>query len=156
MQTLAAARLRPRAAPCRLRCTPRCAATPPPPLPARRKLVGLGSAGIDFLAAVDAYPPPDAKIRTTELQVQGGGNCANALTAAARLGLQPALFSKIGGDSNGDAIVSQLQADGVDTAALLRQAGAASPFTYVIVDQAASTRTCIHTPGAPHTHTSGR
>ena len=147
MQTLVCARLRPRAAAPRcLRCTPRCAATPP--LPARRKLVGLGSAGIDFLAAVDAYPPPDAKVRTNALEVQGGGNCANALTAAARLGLQPALFSKIGGDANGDAIIAQLQADGVDTAALLRQHGASSPFTYIIVDQGASTRTCIHTPGA--------
>jgi sugar/nucleoside kinase (ribokinase family) len=149
MQTLAAARAAPRGAPRRVRSAPRCAATPPPPLPLRRKLVGLGSAGVDFLAAVDAYPQPDAKVRTTALEVQGGGNCANALTAAARLGLQPALFSKIGGDSNGDAIVSQLRADGVDTSALLRQAGAASPFTYIIVDQAASTRTCIHTPGTP-------
>ena len=79
--------------------------------------------------------------------MQGGGNCANALTAAARLGLAPALFSKIGGDSNGDAIVAELHAEGVDTAALLRQKGAASPFTYIIVDQGAATRTCIHTPG---------
>lgn len=29
------------------------------------------------------------------IQVQGGGNCANALTAAARLGLQPAIVSKV-------------------------------------------------------------
>lgn len=28
-------------------------------------------------------------------QVQGGGNCANALTAAARLGLRPTIVSKV-------------------------------------------------------------
>jgi sugar/nucleoside kinase (ribokinase family) len=147
MPALASARLRgSRAALPRLRTAPRCAASPP--LPPRRKLVGLGSAGVDFLAAVSAYPTPDAKIRTNTSELQGGGNCANALTAAARLGLAPALFSKIGDDSNGDAIVAELSAEGVDTAALLRQKGAASPFTYIIVDQGAATRTCIHTPGA--------
>jgi hypothetical protein len=30
------------------------------------------------------------------LQVQGGGNCANALTAAARLGLSPTIVTKVG------------------------------------------------------------
>lgn len=78
----------------------------------RGKLVGLGSAGIDYLASVPAYPPPDAKIRTEKLEVQGGGNCGNALTAAARLGLNPALFSKIGGDANGDMILAEFAAEG--------------------------------------------
>ena len=67
-------------------------------------------------------------------QTQGGGNCANALTAAARLGLAPALVTKLGGDAVGDGIVEELNADGVDTKLVLRQAGAPSPFTYIIVD----------------------
>jgi hypothetical protein len=29
------------------------------------------------------------------VQVQGGGNCANALTAAARLGLSPTIVTKV-------------------------------------------------------------
>jgi sugar/nucleoside kinase (ribokinase family) len=48
------------------------------------------------LAAVAQYPQPDEKLRTTALEVQGGGNAANALTAAARLGLAPALVTKVG------------------------------------------------------------
>ena len=67
-------------------------------------------------------------------QTQGGGNCANALTAAARLGLAPALVSKLGGDAVGDGIVEELNADGVATDLVLRQPGAPSPFTYIIVD----------------------
>ena len=69
-------------------------------------------------------------------QTQGGGNCANALTAAARLGLAPTLLTKLGGDAVGDGIVEELRANGVDTALVLRQAGAPSPFTYIIVDVA--------------------
>lgn len=149
MASLGAARLRVRLpAPRSSRLlTTRCGAAPPP-LPSRLKLVGLGSAGIDYMAPVAAFPAPDAKIRTSQpLSVQGGGNAANALVAAARLGLEPALFSKLGNDANGDAIVAELEAEGVDTRAVLRGEGS-SPFTYIIVDQQANTRTCIHTPGA--------
>ena len=42
-------------------------------------------------------------------QLQGGGNCANALTGAARLGLRPSLVTKVGDDSLGDSMI-QVQA----------------------------------------------
>ena len=73
-------------------------------------------------------------------QTQGGGNCANALTAAARLGLAPALVTKIGGDALGDQILAELDGDGVDTAHVLRAASAPSPFTYIIVDRQGAAR----------------
>lgn len=69
------------------------------------------------------------------VQTHGGGNCANALTAAARLGLAPAIVTKLGGDSIGEGIVEELAADGVDTRLVLRGEGP-SPFTYIIVDVA--------------------
>lgn len=69
------------------------------------------------------------------LQTQGGGNCANALTAAARLGLQPFLVSKIGDDGIGEQILSQLQGDGVQTTHVVRGENSPSPFTYIIVDR---------------------
>ncbi|KAF6252263.1 hypothetical protein COO60DRAFT_543168 [Scenedesmus sp. NREL 46B-D3] len=65
------------------------------PLPKPVKIVGCGSCGVDYLASVAAYPKPDQKLRTDALAVQGGGNCANALTAAARLGLSPTLVTKV-------------------------------------------------------------
>lgn len=120
------------------------------------KVVGVGSCGIDYLAAVAAFPRPDEKLRTQQLEVhwcamvgttisalgtnpfpqlQGGGNAANALTAAARLGLQPALIAVIGDDSMGDAIIQELACDGVDTIHVLRPSNTSSPFTYIIVDQ---------------------
>lgn len=60
------------------------------------KVVGMGSCGVDYLASVAAYPKPDEKLRTDTLETQGGGNCANALTAAARLGLSPVIVTKVG------------------------------------------------------------
>ncbi|GAQ81394.1 pfkb-like carbohydrate kinase family protein [Klebsormidium nitens] len=118
-------------------------------LPEKRCVVGLGGAGIDYLAEVAAYPAPDDKIRTTTLQVQGGGNVGNALTAAARLGLQPRIISKVADDSLGGQILAELEGDGVDTQHMVVAQGGVSPFTYIIVDRAGHTRTCIHTPGQP-------
>lgn len=73
--------------------------------------------------------------RDLTLQTQGGGNCANALTAAARLGLQTSLISKIGDDGIGDQIIAELQADNVQTDHVLRAKDSPSPFTYIIVDR---------------------
>lgn len=50
---------------------------------------------MDFLATVASYPKPDDKIRSTSSKVQGGGNAGNALTCAARLGLNARLISKV-------------------------------------------------------------
>ena len=123
-------------------------------------LVGMGSVGMDFLASVASFPKPDDKMRTEELETQGGGNCGNALTAAARLlsGLPEdvrttvRVVSKIGNDGAGDAILKEFAADGVDTSNILvsTKPGSKSPFTYIIVDRETSTRTCIHTPGDPY------
>ena len=45
----------------------------------------------------------------------------------------------------GDGIVEELRADGVDTGLVLRQAGAPSPFTYIIVDaEGAGYRCRVH------------
>ncbi|XP_017239148.1 uncharacterized protein LOC108211937 isoform X1 [Daucus carota subsp. sativus] len=120
-----------------------------PPLPERRTVLGVGGVGVDILATVDTYPNPDDKIRSTSLKVQGGGNAGNALTCAARLGLNARLISKIADDAQGRGILEELQADSVDTSFLVVSKEGNSPFTYIIVDNETKTRTCIHTPGSP-------
>ncbi|QHO34920.1 hypothetical protein S83_028969 [Arachis hypogaea] len=97
-------------------------------------LLGCGSVSIDLLATVAAYPKPDEKIRSTSFKVEGGGNAANALTCAARLGLKPRLISKVADDTHGRAIIDELQADGVDTSFIVVSEEGTSPFTYIIVD----------------------
>jgi sugar/nucleoside kinase (ribokinase family) len=110
-------------------------------------IVGVGSAGVDYLASVAAFPKPDAKLRTDSFEVQGGGNCGNALTATARLGCRPRILTKLSDDGAGKAIFDEFEKDGVDASAIVVERGKSSPFTYIIVDRAGSTRTCIHTPG---------
>ncbi|CAK7349485.1 unnamed protein product [Dovyalis caffra] len=110
--------------------------------------LGCGAASVDFLAAVASYPKPDDKIRSTSLKVEGGGNAGNALTCAARLGLNPRLISKA-------RLIYTLSQAFIHFDRLLSwtlyvvSKDGNSPFTYVIVDNETKTRTCIHTPGYP-------
>nr|GMD66926.1 ribokinase-like isoform X1 [Ipomoea batatas] len=120
-----------------------------PSPPEDRIVLGVGGATVDFLAAVASYPKPDDKIRSTSFQVQGGGNTGNALTCAARLGLNPRIISKVANDGQGKGILDELDGDGVDTSFMVVSEGGNSPFTYIIVDNQTKTRTCIHTPGEP-------
>lgn len=115
--------------------------------PSKVKVVGVGSAGVDYLASIASFPEPDAKLRTDALEIQGGGNAGNALTAMSRLGVKPSILTKLSDDGAGKAILDEFAADGVDASAVVIEAGKSSPFTYIIVDRAGSTRTCIHTPG---------
>ncbi|KAJ0512485.1 putative ketohexokinase [Helianthus annuus] len=112
-------------------------------------VLGFGGVGVDLLATVAEFPKPDDKIRSTSLKVQGGGNAGNALTCAARLGLNARLISKVANDAQGRGILEELKADGVDVSFFVVSEEGNSPFTYVIVDNQTKTRTCIHTPGSP-------
>ncbi|KAL5059812.1 hypothetical protein RYX36_031416 [Vicia faba] len=120
-----------------------------PPLPQNQIIIGCGMTAVDFLATVDGYPKPDDKIRSTSSKVQGGGNAANALTCAARLGLKPKLISKVADDAQGKSILEELEADGVDTSFIVVSKGGSSTFSYVLVDTQTKTRTSIYTPGDP-------
>ncbi|KAK7336941.1 hypothetical protein VNO77_17495 [Canavalia gladiata] len=120
-----------------------------PPLPDNRIVVGYGMTTVDFLATVDGYPKPDDKVQTTSFKVQGGGNAGNSLTCVARLGLKPKLISKVGDDAQGNSILEELEADGVDTSFIVVSKGGTSTFSYVLVDSKTKTRTSIYTPGDP-------
>ncbi|XP_020599472.1 uncharacterized protein LOC110038895 [Phalaenopsis equestris] len=120
-----------------------------PPLPENRIVVGFGMVSVDYVAIVDAFPKPDEKVRGRSLQVFGGGNAANALTCASRLGLTPKLITMVGDDSLGKSALAELEADGVDTSLVKISNGGTSTSTYVIVDKQMKTRTCIYTLGVP-------
>ncbi len=58
----------------------------PPTLPSPTPfdILGFGAVAVDDLLYVDAYPPPDSKIRVRRRRRQCGGLTGTALVAAAR------------------------------------------------------------------------
>lgn len=126
--------------------------TPVPLLPhlSTHRILCVGAAGLDFTAVLDAFPVADAKVRSSCSSTSGGGNAANTAVAARRLGVQSAIVALVGRDAAGGSIREGLVSEGVDTSPLVVAAdpNVTSPFTYILVDASAGTRTCIHSPAA--------
>ena len=60
------------------------------------EIVGIGSSVYDILMVTDGFPDEDTKMEGLQTIVQGGGPCATALVAAAKLGISSAYIGTLG------------------------------------------------------------
>jgi len=116
-------------------------------------VVALGQCCVDYLVTTAAYPPADVKAECFDLTVQSGGPAATALAALARWGAACALCGVVGDDDYGPVVRAALDAEGVDTSALLVRPGAGTQFAFVVAEPAAARRTIFwrRATGAPPT-----
>ncbi|MBW0005699.1 MAG: sugar kinase [Hyphomicrobiales bacterium] len=98
------------------------------------KIVCVGIATLDYIYAVEGAPYRGEKYRALELVVAGGGTAATAAHAIARLGGEAMLATRLGDDPTGNAIVSELEAAGVDCSLAKRYPGLRSPSSAVLID----------------------
>jgi sulfofructose kinase len=108
------------------------------------RLVCVGHSAIDTIYRVAAIPASPTKILASAYAEAGGGMAANASVAAARLGAIVHYWGRVGDDALGERIVSSLQAEGVQTAAIRRIAGARSPCSAVLVDERGERLICTY------------
>jgi len=99
-------------------------------------VLAVGIAVVDFVYLVDSLPDRPLKFRARDAAVVGGGMAASAAVAASRLGGRARFAARLGNDEMAAAIVSGLDAEGVDTRMVERCAGGRSPFSSVYVDTA--------------------
>ncbi len=116
-------------------------------------VLGLGSAAVDDLLYVEAYPPVDSKIRVQRQERHCGGLTATALVAAARLGSRCMYAGILGYDDLSSFVVARLAAEGIDLTRLVRLTDARPIHSTVIVEIGRATRTLFFDPagalGAP-------
>ena len=79
-----------------------------------KRIICVGHAALDRIYRIEAFPAKPTKIRALEHIEAGGGMAANAAAAAARLGGEVELWSRVGDDDNGVKIRRALMAAGVD------------------------------------------
>ncbi len=104
-------------------------------MPAKR-IITIGHAALDFVYRIDAFPARPTKLRAREHITSGGGMAANAAAAAARLGGDVSLWSRIGADAAGRLILHECERFGVDTRHVKVHEGVRSATAAVIVDAA--------------------
>jgi len=105
------------------------------------QVFGLGPCSLDYVARVQAYPPPDVKCEFSEMVIQGGGPVATALVALARWGLSCAYVGVIGDDLFGTMIRASLQEEQIDISGLLTRKGFESQFAFIAAEPIAGRRT---------------
>lgn len=113
----------------------------------KAEVVGIGSALFDILMTADRFPEEDTKLEGIETKLQCGGPCATALVAASKLGVNSAYLGTLGDDMYGRFIRSELERYGVNTEEVRVLAGQQSFHSFVLLNLAKSTRTCIWNRG---------
>lgn len=111
-------------------------------------VVGLGYTATDYLAIVPHLPEFDTKLEATRLSIQGGGPVATALVTVRRLGLSSSYIGKVGDDSFGAFMLSELARERVDVANVVCEKGAESQFAFIMVDGGSGHRTIVWTRGS--------
>lgn len=111
------------------------------------KIVGIGSTVYDTLMVVNRFPTEDTKLEGVETKVQGGGPCATALVAAAKLGESAAYMGTIGDDPFGQFMIEDMKVWGIDTESVKVVPDCTSFHSVVLLNRSAGSRTCIWNRG---------
>lgn len=90
--------------------------------PAQGRVIVLGSINVDLMIQVDRLPCAGETVHSNGLIRQLGGKGANQAVGAARAGAACTLLAAVGNDTDGYAMVAQLQDYGVDTTFIGRTA----------------------------------
>jgi sugar/nucleoside kinase (ribokinase family) len=110
-------------------------------------VVCLGILVADVVARPVDELPYGAVSLMDEVSLHGGGCALNTATGLARLGLTVTVVGKVGEDTFGDFVVELLGQRGLDPRGVLRDPGAPTSATVVLVDRAGE-RSFLHLPGA--------
>jgi len=106
----------------------------------------VGSVNADITFTVEALPDPGQTVLASAVASAPGGKGGNQAVAAARAGADVALVAAVGTDGSADMLITHLEDNGVDVAAVQRVPGA-SGSAAIIVD--ARAENCIVVaPGA--------
>ncbi len=117
--------------------------------PSTGTLLFVGCATLDSIALVQDYPAADSRTVATDFTTAGGSPAATAAVAAARAGAHTAFAGVLGTDEEGDRIISGLQAEGVDTSAVVRDPGVKTGASVIVVSKATESRAIVTRPVPP-------
>lgn len=107
-------------------------------------ILGVGTATLDIVNEVEAYPDEDSEVRAQAQHRRRGGNAANTLAVLAQLGHRCAWAGTWADEPDGRWIVADLEARGVRTEPAVRVQSGKSPTSYITLARATGSRTIVH------------
>lgn len=112
------------------------------------RVLGVGYCTLDQISVVERLADVDAAVEMSKFSVQGGGTAATAMTVLSRWGVETSFVGKVGNDERGRKIERTLSNEGVNTRALVRQDGAISQLSFILVEANSGRKTTYYTPGS--------
>lgn len=99
------------------------------------KIIVIGSANTDMVVKAGKLPLPGETVLGGEFFMNAGGKGANQAVAAARLGGNVTLVTKVGNDVFGKQTIEGLQKDNIDTDYIFTDSEAPSGTALIILNQ---------------------
>ena len=106
------------------------------------RVLCVGVATLDNIYRVPEIPNRGTKIRAEALVRTCGGMAANGAVAAARLGGEVSLWTRVGADAEGDQVRAVFAAEGIDVDHVRAIDGAATTVAAILVDAAGERLAC--------------
>lgn len=110
-------------------------------------IVGIGANVYDTLYTVPEYPKEDTKKQAAKAVAAGGGPCATALVAAAKLGASAGYIGYLADDVGGQFLKADMQRYGVSTEYVEIKSGYTSFSSCIWLSEEPSSRTCVFYKG---------
>ena len=103
------------------------------------RLAVVGSINIDQTVLADRIPKKGETLSGHDLQYIPGGKGANQAVAMARLGAEVAMFGCVGADENGQKMIDNLKANGVNTDNIKKIEGVPTGIAIITVGESDNT-----------------
>lgn len=100
-----------------------------------KKIGVVGSNMVDLITYVNRMPGPGETLEAPAFEMGCGGKGANQAVAAARLGADVMMVTRVGDDVFADSTISNLKSFGVDTRHVVKVAGKSSGVAPIFVEQ---------------------
>ncbi|NTA40052.1 ribokinase [Agrobacterium salinitolerans] len=100
-----------------------------------KKIGVVGSNMVDLITYVDRMPGPGETLEAPTFEMGCGGKGANQAVAAARLGAEVMMVTRVGDDVFADNTIRNLESFGVDTRHVVKVAGKSSGVAPIFVER---------------------
>ena len=107
------------------------------------RITVIGSNMMDLITYMERMPHPGETIEAPDFELGFGGKGANQAVAAAQLGAEVTMVTRVGDDMFGDEVIKNFASYGIDTSHIEKVAGESSGVAPIFVDQTGENRIFI-------------